>query len=55
MESKILMFEFLNKFPFFGCKFFAQTGLFKVHDLIMRKEHKTEIGEQKLYEYKRFM
>ena len=55
IESKILMFEYLNKFPLFGYKYFAQTGLFKIHDLILRKEHKTEIGQQKLYEYKKFM
>lgn len=55
IESKILMFEYLNKFPLFGYKYFAQISLFKVPDLIRRKEHKTEISRQKLDEYKRSM
>ena len=49
------MLEYLNKFPLFGYKYFAQMSIFKVHDLIQRKEHKNEISSQKLNEYKRYM
>ena len=49
------MLEYLNKFPLFGYKYFAQMSIFKVHDLIQRKEHKNEISSQKLNECKRYM
>jgi hypothetical protein len=55
IESKILMFEYLNKFPLFGYKYFAQINLFKIHGLVRRKEHRTEAGFKKLEEYKESM
>lgn len=48
IESKILMFEYLNKFPLFGYKYFAQINLFKIHELVRRKEHRTEAGIKKI-------
>lgn len=55
IESKILMFNYLNKFPLFGYKYFAQINLFKVHELVRLKEHRTEEGLEKLKEYQESM
>lgn len=50
-ESKVLIFEYLNKFPLFGYKSFDQKNLHKIHNLVMSKEYKNHDGKIKLEEY----
>jgi len=38
IESKILLFYYLNKYPLFGYKYFAQINLYKIHDLKLNSE-----------------
>lgn len=50
-ESKVLIFEYLNKFPLFGYKSFDQKNLHQIHNLVMSKEYKKLEGKIKLEEY----
>jgi len=47
-DSKVLLFEYLNKFPLFGYKYFAHKNMQKIHDLILSREHKELDGKMKL-------
>lgn len=47
-DSKVLLFEYLNKFPLFGYKYFAHKNMQKIHDLILSREHKELDGKLKL-------
>lgn len=55
IESKILAFNYLNKFPLFGYKYFSLINLYKIHNLVMSKEYKTIEGKIKLEEYSKNM
>lgn len=55
LESKLIMFNYLNKYPIFGYKIFIFENLEKIHNLILNKEHKTIEGKNKLEEYKNNM
>jgi len=55
IESKDLMFAYLNKYPLFGYKRFALLNLEKIHELVRSKEHKTMKGKLKLIEYTSYM
>lgn len=55
MVSKNLMFEYLNKYPLFGYKFFNQMYLEKIHQLKLNKNYNTQLGKEKLIEYKKLM
>lgn len=46
--SKVLLFQYLNKFPLFGYKYFANKNMQKIHDLILSREHKELDGKMKL-------
>jgi hypothetical protein len=50
-DSKVIIFEYLNKFPLFGYKSFAQKNLQKIHGLILSREHKELDGKIKLEKY----
>lgn len=50
-ESKVLMFQYLNKFPLFGYKSFAQINLYKVHNLVVNREYKRLEYKSVLEEY----
>lgn len=50
-DSKVLLFEYLNKFPLFGYKYFAHKNMPKIHDLILSREHKELDGKMKLDKY----
>ena len=50
-DSKVILFEYLNKFPLFGYKSFAKKNLQKIHDLILSREHKELDGKFKLEKY----
>ena len=49
IESKILLFDYLNKYPLFGYKHFAQVNLYKIHELVRSKGYKTIEGKNTLY------
>lgn len=52
IESKILIFDYLNKFPLYGYKYPFGVNLYKIHNLPRRgKEYKTLEGKKKLEEY----
>jgi hypothetical protein len=51
LESKLVLFDYLSKFPLFGYKYFDQFYLNKFHNLILNKEHKTLEGKAKLIQY----
>lgn len=53
--SKNLMFEYLNKYPLFGYKFFNQMYLEKIHQLKLSKDYGRLSGKEKLIEYKKLM
>lgn len=44
IRSKNLLFEYLNKFPLFGYKYYSSFNLEKIHELVLSKEHKTLEG-----------
>lgn len=50
-DSKVILFEYLNKFSLFGYKSFAQKNLQKIHDLVISREHKELDGKVKLEKY----
>ena len=50
-ESKIALFDYLNKYPLYGYKYYSQSNLGILHKLILNKEHKTIEGNKKLLEY----
>ena len=39
------MFDYLNKFPLFGYKYFSQINLYKIHNLVVNKEYKSLQGK----------
>jgi hypothetical protein len=51
IESKVALFTYLNKYPLFGYKHFAHINLAKIHNLIIKSEHKTILGKFKFLEY----
>jgi hypothetical protein len=44
VESKEILFLYLNKYPLYGYKYFAQNNLGKIHNLIRTRKYKTEEG-----------
>jgi hypothetical protein len=55
IESKNVIFAYLNKYPLFGYKYFAHLNLGMIHNLIIKSEHKTKIGKLKFLEYANLM
>lgn len=55
LESKLLLFEYLNKFPLYGYKYFSHLYLEKIHNMVLNKEHKNTEGANKLNSYKNLM
>jgi len=55
IESKNVIFTYLNKYPLFGYKYFAHYNLGRIHNLIIKSEHKTTIGKLKFLEYANLM
>ena len=55
LESKLVLFDYLSKFPLFGYKYFDQFYLNKIHNLYLNKEHKTLEGKAKLIQYTNLM
>lgn len=55
LESKVILFDYLNKFPLFGYKFFAHFNLEQIHKIVMNKEHKLTDGKDKLIHYQNLM
>jgi hypothetical protein len=55
IESKNIIFSYLNKYPLFGYKYFAHVNLDMIHNLIIKSEHKTKTGELKFLEYANLM
>ena len=55
IRSKILLFEYLNKFPLYGYKYYSHINLELAHNLVLSKEHKTIKGKEKLLNYKDLM
>jgi hypothetical protein len=55
IESKIMLFDYLNKFPLFGYKYFAHTNLEILHNLVLKKEHKLTDGKDKIILHKDLM
>jgi len=55
LESKLLLFDYLSKFPLFGYKYFDQYYLNKIHNLFLSNEHKTLEGKAKLIQYTNLM
>jgi len=51
IESKNAIFAYLNKYPLFGYKYFAHLNLGMIHNLIIKSEHKTQIGKLKFIKY----
>jgi hypothetical protein len=51
MESRVELFNYLNKYPLFGYKYFYQVNLEKIHKLAISKEYKTIEGRDKVIEY----
>ena len=45
------MFDYLNKHPLFGYKYFTQINIEKIHNLTINNEHKTIEGRNKIIEY----
>nr|QCW06915.1 hypothetical protein [Drechslerella brochopaga] len=54
-ESKVKLFEYLNKFPLFGYKYYAQLNIEKIHLVVANKEHLTIEGKNKIKEYNNFV
>jgi len=48
LESKLLLFDYLFKFPLFGYKYFDQCYLNKIHNLFLINEYKTLKDKAKL-------
>ena len=48
LDYKLVLFDYLSKFPLFGYKYFDQFYLNKNSELILNKEHKTLEGIAKL-------
>jgi hypothetical protein len=46
-----VLFNYLNKYPLFGYKYFYQVNLEKIHKLAISKEYKTIEGRDKVIEY----
>jgi len=55
LESKLILFDYLSKFPLFGYKYFDQYYLNKIHNLFLKIEHKTLEGKAKLINYTKLM
>jgi hypothetical protein len=55
LESRNLLFDYLNKFPIFGYKHYAQLNLEKIHLLVISKNHRTIEGKDKLEKYSNLM
>jgi hypothetical protein len=55
IESKNVIFTYLNKYPLFGYKYFAHYNLGRIHNLTIKSEHKTTIGKLKFLEYANLM
>ena len=51
LDYKLVLFDYLSKFPLFGYKYFDQFYLNKNSELILNKEHKTLEGKAKLIQY----
>jgi len=51
LDSKLVLFDYLSKFPLFGYKYFDQIYLNKNQNLFLNKEHKTLEGKAKLIQY----
>ena len=48
LKSKLLLFDYLSKFPLFGYKCFDQYYLNKIHSLFLINKHKTLKDKAKL-------
>lgn len=55
IESKLLLFDYLNKYPLFGYKYCSQVNLELIHNLVLNKEHKLKDGELKLIQLKKLI
>ena len=44
-ESKVKLFEYLNKFPLFGYKYYDQLNIEKIHQIVVNKDHLTIEGK----------
>nr|YP_009568355.1 LAGLIDADG endonuclease [Orbilia oligospora]QBL02034.1 LAGLIDADG endonuclease [Orbilia oligospora]QID02736.1 hypothetical protein [Orbilia oligospora]QID02804.1 hypothetical protein [Orbilia oligospora]QID02845.1 hypothetical protein [Orbilia oligospora] len=53
LESRNLLFDYLNKFPLFGYKHYAQINLEKI--LVIYKKHKIIEGKDILEKYSNLM
>jgi hypothetical protein len=51
IESKNIIFTYLNKYPLFGYKYFAHVNLNLIHNLIIKSEHKTNKGKLRFLGY----
>jgi hypothetical protein len=51
LESKLVLFYYLSKFPLFGYKYFDQFYLNQIQNLFLNKEHKTLEDKAKLIQY----
>lgn len=51
-SSKLLIFEYLCKFPIFGYKFFLYKNLQKIHELVINKKYKDDKNINLLNKYK---
>src|SRR5579871_1941445 len=41
LKRKVKLFNYLNKFPLFGYKYYAQLNLGKIHLVVVNKDHLT--------------
>jgi hypothetical protein len=55
LQSKIILFNYLEKYPLFGYKYYAQINLLEIHNLNLKKEYKTKEGINKLQLYSNLM
>ena len=55
LVSKLQLFDYLNKFPLFGYKYYSHINLEKIHKLVINKEYKTIEGKNKILDYKSLM
>ena len=51
IESKNMIFIYLNKYPLFGYKYFAHANLYMIHNLVIKSDHKTKIGKLQFLKY----
>jgi hypothetical protein len=55
LKSKIILFNYLEKYPLFGYKYFAYINLLEIHNLKLKKEYKTQESFNKLQLYSNLM